>query len=147
MLYFNGNRKGGGGVPEDTATKAGVEALGEIAKNTTNDAVLLAIVVAIVLVVILVPLYMIYTKRDGERLTQYIQREGQILQVIKDNSEAYRQTSGVMTKLATLLENNDKHCDDCRSEQLARYDNILTRQEKMNNILTELNVKIEVGKG
>lgn len=127
----------------DTQTVTnGIDNLTDIANSTTNDAIVMAIVIAIVVIMVLIPLVLIYNKRDKERLQQYIQREGQILQVIKDNSEAYRQTSSVMTKLTTLLENNDKHCDDCRAEQLSRYNDILKRQEKMNIALAEINTKL-----
>lgn len=103
-----------------------MEALGNIAQNTSNDILLLFIVIAIVLVSISIPFFKLYTKAEAEKRKQELLREENILQVIRENTT-------VNASIKTLLENSVRGCAECRSEQMERFRSI----EKGVNILIE----------
>lgn len=107
--------------------------LSQVAQKTDSVFVLLAIIIAIVILMVAIPILKIMAKRDIEtakkeleKLDKYTQREGQIIHVVQQNTEAF-------TKLVTILEVNNKNCDVCKAEQTGLW---VKANDKLTSILT-----------
>lgn len=95
-------------------SETGMNALGGIANKTSNDILLLTIVVAIVAIIVAIPLYKLIIKSTATRRQQEINRECKLLDVIEGNST-------VMAELKTLLTSTNTNCNSCKTEQLAHF--------------------------
>jgi hypothetical protein len=109
------------------------DVLTRVAQKSDSMFVLLAIIIAMVAIVIAIPILKIMAKRDIEKakkdlekLDKYTQREGQIIHVVQQNTEAF-------TKLVTMLEVNNRNCDNCKTEQTGLW---IKANDKLNSILT-----------
>lgn len=122
-----------------------VDTLGQIATRSNNDAIVMAAIIAIVVVALLLPLYFLYTKRDKEKLSQYIQREDRILKVIENNgesnirvAEANTKVAEAITSLKVTMDMTSKHCDTCKGEQMQVLHDISSKQDDSIIMLTKL---------
>lgn len=113
----------------------GMDVLGTVAAKTTNDVILSMIVVAVVLIVLAIPVIKLISKASMERRQQELNREALILDVIKENTS-------VQAGLKTLLEQNNKACDECKTEQYRRFDLISSTQTQHTELLTKIGGKL-----
>jgi hypothetical protein len=132
----------------DKTTDA-VNQLGDIAKSTNNDAIILAIVIILGLVAVAIPLYILYTKRDKAKLQQYIQREDRILQVVENNAKSNITIAESNTKVAeaiaglrTAFDGNTRNCDLCKAEQMSVMSTIMNKQDTANLLLTKIETRV-----
>jgi MFS-type transporter involved in bile tolerance (Atg22 family) len=111
-------------------TMSGVEGVVKVAEKTNNDILLLFVVVAIVILLVAIPFYKIYSKAEAEKRTQALEREENILNVIKENTS-------VNSSIKTLLEANSRGCESCKREQMTHFKTIemalTTLLERGNN--------------
>jgi hypothetical protein len=104
----------------------GSEVLTEVAKNTDSSVVLIAVVIAAVIILIAIPMYRMMSKKDLEKFDKYTQREGQIIQVVKENTAA-------ISKLTQILEVNNRNCETCKAEQTSHW---IQTNSKLDVIMT-----------
>jgi hypothetical protein len=108
--------------------------LGAVVGRTTNDVLLLMVVIAVVAILIAVPLYKVVAKASTERRAQEIAREALILDVVKGNS-------AVMAELKSLLQESNDNCDNCRAAQLSLFKRLEDKQDIHTVLLTEIKQK------
>jgi hypothetical protein len=105
--------------------------LGAVVGRTTNDVLLLMVVIAVVAILIAVPLYKVVAKASTERRAQEIAREALILDVVKGNS-------AVMAELKGLLKETNENCGACKTDQVAFFQRIEDKQDLSTSILNEI---------
>lgn len=114
--------------------KDGVQSLEDMYLNTANDAIKILIVIGL-LALILVP---IYIKATEKRRKQSIEREKILVDVIANNASA-------SSRLATILENNNRACDSCKFEQTSLYQQLHNKVDQTDKKLTEIKFYIMGG--
>ena len=108
----------------------------ELAKKSDSTIIILLVVMAII-VVALIPVMKTVANIRANKKKQDYDREGLLIQVIQKNTE-------VNSALKTLIENDQKYCDTCKSEQFALFKKIFDNQEIANMKLTEISQKLEM---
>lgn len=113
----------------------GMGVLETVATKTSNDILLLMIIIAVLLLLLSIPLFKLVSKASMERRKQELDREALILDVIRENTN-------VNAGLKALLEQSNKHCDDCKAEQFRKFDAIIQAQTYQTELLTKIGGKL-----
>lgn len=102
----------------------------ELAKSSDSTIIVLLVVI-VLLIIALIPVIKTIAGIDKEKRAQDAQREGQLIQVIKDNTK-------VISSLKTLIENDQKFCVDCKNEQMGNFRKLFDNQEIANVELAKI---------
>lgn len=102
-----------------------------VAKNTDSGIILAMIVIAVVVTVISIPLYRMTIAYDREKRKTHIQREGQLIEVIQQNTS-------VISELKILLVDNNDTQKQVKMEYHKRIDDIENAVEEHNEKLIEV---------
>jgi len=118
-----------------------MDVLDKVVENSSaNSTVLVFVIVAVVLILLAYPMYKLVVNSQTTKRKQYLERDGLIIDVIKDNAIA-------ITKLCTVLEGSNKSCGDCKKEQLAHFERLHTNGSDVlsgvNEIKTIVNERLE----
>ena len=108
-----------------------MESAVNLAKQSDSTIMILIVVVALVAVA-LSPIFRAKRKQEYER-------EGILIQVIEKNTE-------VNSALKTLIEADQKHCEDCRNDQVALFNKVFSNQEITNMKLVEISTTLNINK-
>jgi DNA-directed RNA polymerase specialized sigma24 family protein len=115
-----------------------IENATELAKDSDSTIIIL-LVVLVILAIASIPVINTLAKiRKGKRKDEY-DREIMLIQVIEKNTE-------VNAALKTLIEADQKHCDQCKSEQRNLFRKVFDNQEVANVKLAEIAQKLDVRK-
>jgi len=107
-----------------------------LAKQSDSTIILLIVVVAILLIA-LSPVMKTLASIDNAKRKQYYDRESRLIQVIEKNTE-------VNAALKTLIEADQKHCEECRADQLHLFRKVFDNQEIANMNLVAISTKLGI---
>ena len=88
-----------------------------------DSTILLAIVIVVFLALITMPFIKTMASIRSTARKEALSREDMLIQVIKANTE-------VNASLKTLIETDQKNCDECKREQIGMWQTIKNSQEK-----------------
>ena len=94
-----------------------MNALNQIAQKTSNDILLLAIVLATVVLTMTIPFYKALSKSAKERRQQELAHERLLLEVVRDNTK-------VNAGLKALLETSNRGCESCKRDQSDKFNRL-----------------------
>ena len=101
-----------------------------LAKQSDSTILILLVIVALI-VIAFVPVMNTIAKIQERKRQQHYEREGQLIKVIQSNTE-------VVSSLKTLFESDQKHCIDCKSEQINMFrdlqEDTAIIKERLNDI-------------
>lgn len=120
--------------------------LSEVAGRTNSELILFLIIVAVLSIAAMFVLVPALTKRqvskiqaetakfnaesnaESESFKRWTEREKQLIDVIQKNTEAW-------AKMATVLDANNKNCNECRTDQAQLWRDVITKQDEILIIL------------
>jgi signal transduction histidine kinase len=115
----------------------------DLAKQSDSTIIVLLVIV-VILAIALIPLFKTFSeigqrKRNDTyaREDMLLKREDKLLQVVERNTE-------VNAALKTLIEQDQKHCDECKKEQRDLFRKVFDNQETANIKLAEISQRLEV---
>lgn len=112
-----------------------IEQASDLAKQSDSTIIVLLVVLVILAIASIPVINTLEKVRKGRRAEKHV-REDRLLKVIEGNTE-------VNSALKTLIEADQKHCDECKSEQRALFRKMFDNQEIANMKLTEIAQKLE----
>jgi len=126
-------------TPTTTPNTANVqEQLVKIASITNNDVIIALVVIALVIVALAIPIMVLLNKRDKDKLSQYIQRDKMILDAFGRNAKATEEMTSVLSGLQSTLTATNIRCVECKSEQMRRFDTLITMHSEIKSNLAVL---------
>ena len=105
--------------------------LSEVVNNTSSEVILLFVIIAVVLLVLAIPIYRMASENSRKGKDQEIREQQLLIDVIKGNSE-------VMGQLKTVLESTHSNCANCKASQLAKFKDIVDKQNSNTVVLTRI---------
>jgi hypothetical protein len=102
----------------------------DLAKHSDSTIIIL-IVVIVICIIALIPVMKVAASIALSKKKQYYEHENLLIQVIEKNTE-------VNSALKTLIEADQKHCADCKREQLNRFDSL---DDKLSEISQKIGGK------
>jgi len=99
--------------------------------KTSDSTILISIVVIAMVLLAMIPVIRTIDTIRKNRSKVVNDREGLLIGVIERNTE-------VNSALKTLIENDQKHCTDCRKEQKGMFQQLQDNQDIANMKLVEI---------
>lgn len=109
-----------------------------LAKQSDSTIIVLIVVIAIIIIA-LIPVIKTIANIDNTKRKQDYEREGRLIQVVEKNTE-------VNSALKTLIEADQKHCEECRADQLHLFRKVFDNQEITNMKLVEISTTLGINK-
>ena len=113
-----------------------MDAAVNLAKQSDSTIIILIVVIAVIIIA-LSPVMKTIASIDSVKRKQDYEREGRLIQVIEKNTE-------VNSALKTLIEADQKHCDECRQDQLHLFSKVFDNQEITNMKLVEISTTLGI---
>jgi Trk K+ transport system NAD-binding subunit len=107
----------------------------DLAKQSDSTIIMLLVVI-VLLAMALIPLIKTIASIDSRKRKEDFDRENRLIHVIEKNTE-------VNTALKTLIEANQRHCEECRQEQRDMFRKVFDNQEISNVKLAEISQRLE----
>jgi hypothetical protein len=108
----------------------------DLAKNSDSTIIILLVII-VILAIASIPFIKTLSAIETKKRKEEYSRETMLIRVIEKNTE-------VNSALKTLIETDQKHCADCRQEQLGNFRKIFDNQEIANVKLAEIAQKINL---
>lgn len=109
-----------------------------LAKQSDSTIIILIVVVALVIIAF-IPVVKTLASINNTKRKQDYEREGMFIQVIEKNTE-------VNSALKTLIESDQKHCEECRNDQIHLFRKVFDNQEIANMKLVEISTTLGINK-
>ena len=110
----------------------------ELAKQGDSTILILIIVIALVIVA-LVPVMKTLSSIENAKRKREFDREGRLIGVVERNTE-------VNAALKTLIETDQKVCEECRADQQNLFHKIFENQEIANMKLVAISTTLNINK-
>jgi septation ring formation regulator EzrA len=107
-----------------------------IIDKATSDITLIVALLVIGAIFAAKPLFKIYTDYSDKRDDKLNEREENLLNVIKGNSE-------IMSELKTLLTTSNDHCKQCKVDQIKLYEKILDKADNTSLTIHDIEVALK----
>ena len=110
----------------------------ELAKQGDSTILILIIVIALVIVA-LVPVMKTLSSIENAKRKREFDREGRLIGVVERNTE-------VNAALKTLIETDQKVCEECRADQQNLFHKVFENQASINLKLVEISTVLDISK-
>lgn len=102
----------------------------ELAKQSDSTIIIFVVVIAVIFIA-MIPMINMLAKVQERKRQQYYDRESQLIKVIQSNTE-------VNSALKTLIETDQKHCSECKTEQMMMFRDLQNDNSQIKDKLTEI---------
>lgn len=109
-----------------------------LAKQSDSTILILIIVIALVILA-LIPVMKTLASIDSAKRKREFDREGRLIGVVERNTE-------VNAALKTLIETDQKYCEECRSDQQNLFQKVFENQEITNMKLVAISTTLGINK-
>lgn len=102
----------------------------ELAKQSDSTILILLVILALIIIA-LIPVMNSVAKIQERKRQQDYDREGQLIRVIQSNTE-------VNSALKTLIETDQKHCSECKTDQVIMFRDLQNSNVDIRDKVTEI---------